>query len=81
MDEDATREEKVEVKKLIINSQWDEGAINAKLTPEWAEFIIKDIRPCVNEPNDKAWWTGDPSRSFTVKSAYDIVRKRKGQVD
>lgn len=47
-----------------------------------AMHIVDNIKPRWNhERIDKAWWTGNYKGEFTVKSAYQILRKRKKEVD
>lgn len=67
----------MEVKDLIRDCQWNEEVVHAKFTYEWADFVLKEIRSCISELNDTAWWTGNSSGRFTVKSTFDIIKKRK----
>lgn len=42
------------------------------------DLIIQTVKPAVKESqNDKPWWMGNTSGQFTMKSAWEIIRKKK----
>ncbi|WMV18188.1 hypothetical protein MTR67_011573 [Solanum verrucosum] len=74
------QEEELEVKDFIINGMWDEGKLRNLVSEEMVEHIILNIRPKTLETViDKAWWSGNSTGLFTVKSTYHRVRGRKAK--
>lgn len=71
----------MEVKELILNSRWNERTIKEKVSADMAEYIIQDIKHGNTGLNDKAWWTKNSTRMFTIKPTYDLLRQRKRLLD
>ncbi|KAH0776333.1 hypothetical protein KY290_007744 [Solanum tuberosum] len=49
----------------------------ARLSQEMTEYIIESIKPPFGEGNDTPWWMGNTQGDFTVKSAWQQMRKKK----
>lgn len=48
------------------------------LPEELVNHITKSIPPSIESGKiDKAWWMGETTGTFTVKSAYKIIRSKK----
>ncbi|KAK4721618.1 hypothetical protein R3W88_011851 [Solanum pinnatisectum] len=61
-----------------MNGVWDSSKLKEHISKEMANHIIENIKPQINEDiTDKAWWTGDNKGRFTVKSAFNNVRRRR----
>ncbi|WMV59077.1 hypothetical protein MTR67_052462 [Solanum verrucosum] len=56
---------------------WDETKLLTRLSQEIIEYIIESIKPSVGEGNDTAWWMGNTQGAFTVKFAWQQMRKKK----
>lgn len=51
------------------------------LSEDLVNLIINDVKPRGQEVCDKAWWMASPNGTFTIKSAYDLLRHRRDEVD
>lgn len=47
------------------------------ISEEITGHIIENIKPMVSEENNKTWWRGRIEEGFTVKSAFNIMRRKK----
>ncbi|KAH0709522.1 hypothetical protein KY284_010949 [Solanum tuberosum] len=56
---------------------WDETKLLTRLSQEIIEYIIESIKPSVGEGNDTPWWMGNTQGAFTVKFAWQQMRKKK----
>lgn len=74
-------EEEFEVRSLIDGNVWNNSAIYNLVFDEVASYITRDIKPVTINSNDKSWWTANSSGLLTVKSAYQIMRKRRHKVE
>lgn len=76
--EDLPGEDEIEVKEFIIDNQWDREMLLSYVSLEMTEYIIGNIFSIFhNDKTDKAVWMGNNSGEFTVKTAWEIVRKRR----
>lgn len=49
---------------------------------EIVQYICDEIKPPTTEEGmDKAWWMLNSNENFSVKSAWEILRTRKKQVE
>lgn len=70
--------EEVEVQDFITDGQWSRNKLMEVLQEELIKYIADSIKPPEGgESVDKAWWMGDISGIFSVRSAYRILRKKK----
>lgn len=79
--EEQVEEEEFEVRNLIEKGQRLESDVRNPVSDEIATHILKEIKPAINDTNDKPWWTDNSPGLFTVKSAYQILRRRNQVVD
>lgn len=80
VDNDQDLEEDIEVKKFIIDGAWDIQRLKTILSEDMVQHITENVSPhLLDVDNDKAWWMGDTSGNFTVKSAWEIFRKKQEQ--
>ncbi|KAH0776287.1 hypothetical protein KY290_007698 [Solanum tuberosum] len=77
---DLAQDVELEVKDFITNEMWDETKLKNCTSEEMADHIIFNIRPRIMEiGSDNAWWCGNTTDLFTVKSAYHRMRSRKAE--
>lgn len=70
--------EEAEVKYFIKNGQWDRELLLKVVLPEMVYHIIEYVNPyLVNHTNDIPWWMGEASGVFTVKFAFNSLRRRR----
>lgn len=73
-------EDEIEVRDCIINGEWNKEKLLGMISEETTEYITENISPKLIEGvNDIPWWMADTSGDFSVKSAFDVLRKRKEQ--
>lgn len=71
-------EEEVEVRKFIVNGEWDRNKLRELLSEEMIEHILENIIPKVEEcAMDRPWWMGNSCGTFIVKSSYECLRHKK----
>ncbi|XP_049362856.1 uncharacterized protein LOC125827594 [Solanum verrucosum] len=74
-------EEEVEVKQFIVNGEWDRQRLSNLISEEMTDFIVETIRTIIEEGAlDIPWWMGSKSGKFTVKSAFERIRRKKEKV-
>ncbi|KAF3643159.1 hypothetical protein FXO37_22128 [Capsicum annuum] len=72
------QDEEIEVKFFITNEEWDKQKLISILSEEMVELILQTVKPTVEgHYNDKPWSMGNTYGQFSVKSAWDVVRKKK----
>ncbi|KAH0651617.1 hypothetical protein KY285_031747 [Solanum tuberosum] len=72
-----TQDEELEVKDFIINDEWNEDKLRSVISEEMVQHITMNIRPILKEGStDKAWWMHSTKGDFTVKSAYNNMRRK-----
>uniref|UniRef100_A0A0V0I4G5 Putative ovule protein n=1 Tax=Solanum chacoense TaxID=4108 RepID=A0A0V0I4G5_SOLCH len=75
---DTVIEEELEVKDFVTAGNWDEIKLLTKLSPEMTDYILESIKPPITGNEiDQPWWMGNPQGSFTVKSAWQLMRQKK----
>lgn len=68
------------MKDFIINGTWNENKLRNFISEEMVQHVLTNIRPNVTEVCiDKAWWRGNTNGTFTVKSAFHMVRCKKAE--
>lgn len=71
-------DEHAEVKDFVSNGQWNRDKLQASLSDEIMVHIMENIKLMLTENEvDKAWWMGETSGAFTVKSAFNILRRKR----
>lgn len=69
-------EEELEVIDFINNRHWDEDKLVEVISEEMIHHTIENIKPILSESNiEKAWWTGNSNRNFTIKSNFNMMRR------
>lgn len=67
-------------KKFITDGTWDIQMLQDRVSTEMVQHTIDNISPILMEvDNDKTWWMGETSGRFTVKSTWEIIRKKQEQ--
>ncbi|XP_019232503.1 PREDICTED: uncharacterized protein LOC109213197 [Nicotiana attenuata] len=62
---------------VVDNGQWDEGKIREALPEDLADHIIWQLKPpVVHEVLDKPHWMLETKGEFSVKSAWEYLRRR-----
>ncbi|KAG5627592.1 hypothetical protein H5410_012810 [Solanum commersonii] len=75
-------EEEVDVREFIVDGQWNKLKLASYLSDmEIVQYICEEIRPSAEGGMDKAWWMANSNGKFSVRSAWDILRTRKKQVE
>ncbi|KAG5608379.1 hypothetical protein H5410_019660, partial [Solanum commersonii] len=70
LEEQNHAEEEIEVKQFIQEGRWNKGKLNQYVSEEMVQYITENISPVLIETGrDKAWWTGNTTGNFMVKSA------------
>uniref|UniRef100_M1BXK5 RNase H family protein n=1 Tax=Solanum tuberosum TaxID=4113 RepID=M1BXK5_SOLTU len=72
--------EEVEVKDMIQNEEWDIPRLRQMISEDMVNYIVENINP-IMEGDDKAWWMGNTQGEFTVKSAFQLLRRRREEQD
>lgn len=75
------QEKEVEVRHFINEQSGDETSLKKNLSKDLVDHIITDIKLGDKEANDKAWQMASPDGNFKVKSAYDLLRYKRGVVE
>uniref|UniRef100_M1AL57 RNase H family protein n=1 Tax=Solanum tuberosum TaxID=4113 RepID=M1AL57_SOLTU len=76
------KEEEIEVREFFNNGVWNEGKLKAAISEEMYQHIIENIKLNVQPASiDKAWWTGNTGGSFSVKSAFNILRNKRAEFE
>ncbi|KAL3335635.1 hypothetical protein AABB24_031722 [Solanum stoloniferum] len=71
-------EEEIEVKKFMLSGSWNEIKLLTKLSQKMTGYIMESIKPLIIENgSDRPWWMGNTQGSFTVKSAWHLLRQKK----
>ncbi|WMV21122.1 hypothetical protein MTR67_014507 [Solanum verrucosum] len=71
------QDEELKVKDFIINDEWNEDKLRSVISEEMVQHITMNIRPILKEGStDKAWWMHSTKGDFTVKSAYNNMRRK-----
>ncbi|KAH0779037.1 hypothetical protein KY290_005464 [Solanum tuberosum] len=78
---ESTMEEEIEVKEFFENGIWKIDKLREFISEEMTEYIIENIKPGMTETLDKAWWMGNSTGEFTVKSAYHLVRHKRDKIE
>ncbi|KAH0669175.1 hypothetical protein KY289_023668 [Solanum tuberosum] len=69
--------EELEVRDFITERQWNITMLGARLSEEIQEYIVQKIKtPNSMHQNDTPWWMANTQGSFTVKTAWELVRRR-----
>ncbi|KAH0696182.1 hypothetical protein KY289_013664 [Solanum tuberosum] len=70
--------EEMEVKEMILNGQWNIARLRQLLSHDMVDCILENISPTMNmDDQDKAWWMGNAQGEFTIKSAFQLTRKKR----
>lgn len=69
-----------EVKDFIMDYSWKGSMFKETISLEMAEYIVSDIKPCIDSMNDKAWWIESSLGRFLVRTAYQVLRHKNVQV-
>ncbi|KAH0713632.1 hypothetical protein KY289_009591 [Solanum tuberosum] len=78
--EENAREEEVEVKDFSTTEGWNREKILQNLSTELTDYIMENIAPQnIQSSNDVAWWMTNSQGSFTVKSAWELMRAKHDQ--
>lgn len=65
------------VRDVMQHRQWDEELLRQSLTDELATHIMENCKPPeLKDTLDKQLWMLQPNGEFSVKSAWDYVRRR-----
>lgn len=70
-----TEKEDIEVKDYIEDFSWKSDLIKDSLLVEMAKYVINEIKPSIEGPNDQDWWTSYLSGRFSVKLAYQVLSR------
>lgn len=73
-------EEEIELKEFIENDNWKLEKLKELISKE-ITHIVENIKPITKEINDKAWWMGNSTREFTVKSPYHLLKHKKDPIE
>lgn len=73
--------EEVKVSDLIQNHCWNEFKIKSLFLPYEVEVILKIPLPGRNDVPDARFWRFDKKGFYSVKSGYEIERKRKKETE
>ncbi|XP_075086240.1 uncharacterized protein LOC142168960 [Nicotiana tabacum] len=66
------------VDEMVENGAWNELLLRELLLDELADHILETITPPSNlSLKDKPWWKLETKGHFTVKSAWQYIRKRR----
>lgn len=80
MDNDQNIEKEIEVKQFIIDNTWNELKLKENISEEMVNYIVNNISPVLtNADNDSPWWMGSTSGDFTVRSAWEDIRKKRAR--
>ncbi|XP_049388499.1 uncharacterized protein LOC125852859 [Solanum stenotomum] len=72
--------EEVEVKEMILNEQWNTSRLRQLIFEDMVKCIMDNINPRM-KGEDKAWWMGNTQGEFTVKSAFQLMRRKKEEYE
>lgn len=76
--EEQPGEDEIKVREFMSNNQWDKEKLLSCISVEMTEYIMSNISPVTTDGKaDKAIWMGNISGEFSVKIAWEIVRKNK----
>ncbi|KAH0730385.1 hypothetical protein KY290_001417 [Solanum tuberosum] len=80
VEEDKIGEEETEVRSFIIGDQWDKEKFLLYVSEEMTEHIINNISPVISKGEQETpWWTNNANGRFSVKSAWELMRKKKAK--
>ncbi|XP_075098935.1 uncharacterized protein LOC142175831 [Nicotiana tabacum] len=66
------------VHDVVLEDAWDAARLMQILPQDLATHIIDNIKPpALSDELDKPFWMMKPKGNFTVKSAWDYVRRRR----
>ncbi|KAK6791865.1 hypothetical protein RDI58_010946 [Solanum bulbocastanum] len=75
-------EEEIDVKSFIVEDQWDRNKLLDYISEEMTDHIMNTISPKINfDLQDVPWWIGSHSGLFSVKSAWELMRRKKQRED
>nr|ANJ02814.1 reverse transcriptase with zinc-finger domain [Solanum demissum] len=81
VDNENVLDEEVEVKQFITNGYWNVQKLQEVLSVDMVQHILDNISPqLVNVDNDTSWWMGNSNGKFTVKSAWNELRRKKEKI-
>ncbi|KAG5630392.1 hypothetical protein H5410_002109 [Solanum commersonii] len=76
------QEEEIEVKEFINQGNWDIPKLISKLSEDMVQHIMETIKPPIEGRNDdRPWWMANTEGVFSVKSAWELVKKKKMSLD
>lgn len=78
---DHALEEEIEVREFFDGQGCNDVLLKECLSEELVAQIINDVNPRGQEVGDKAWRMANSDGSFIVKSAYNLLRTKKGEVE
>lgn len=66
----------MDVREFVKAGQWSRQRLSTYLSDDdIVQYICNDIKsPCSENEVDKAWWMGNASGMFSVKSAWELIR-------
>lgn len=62
-------------------TKWNYNMLREHISEDMANHIMDNVKPITNVDKDKPWWMGNSEGAFTVKSAFQLIRKKKEQGD
>ncbi|KAH0664078.1 hypothetical protein KY284_029009 [Solanum tuberosum] len=70
-------EKELKVQELIRGGEWDIQGLRSKLSEEMTTHVVENTKPPTDsQRNDTPWWMGSTQGNFTMKSAYELLRRR-----
>lgn len=71
-------EEKIKDKEFVVVERWDSTKLRQYISEEMVEHIVKNISTILMDRGRyKAWWMGDTSEIFIVKSSWEMLRHKR----
>ncbi|WMV42630.1 hypothetical protein MTR67_036015 [Solanum verrucosum] len=71
-------EEELEVRQFVEEGEWNEQKLGEKLSTEMVKYIVGNTKPPdVDQQTDVPWWMGNTQGAFTVKPAWELMRRRQ----
>lgn len=71
----------MEVKNFINKNVRDRDKLRKILSKDVPNYTLENIRSVTDQDSDYAWWIGNTKSEFSVKSAFNSMKRKIEEMD